>query len=117
MVQQERRIWKLAVEKGADQGQSPRSLSWQLPDSMAVPMFRGAMMHDSLLWQLKWGVVTANHSPAISSVHPLALSLLHSFQLFLEYPWCARYHSSPQDGLVSKVDRFLSSRSGNTVFH
>ena len=67
--------------------------------------------------QLKRGVVTANHSPAISSIHPLALSLLHSFQLFLEYPWCARYHYSPQDGLVSKVDRFLSSRNGNTVFH
>lgn len=98
VVQQERQIWKLAVEKGAGQGQSPGSLSWQLPGSMAVPMLRGAMRHDSWLWQLRRAAVTANHSPPS---HPFMHSPPPSF---IHFTYSLSIHGVPDTVLASRMD-------------
>lgn len=82
--------------------------------SMAVPMLRGTMRHDSWLWQLRQAAVTANLPRHL--IHSCLTSSFIHFNYSLEYPWCARYRSSFKDGLVSKVDRFLSSGVATLYF-
>lgn len=81
--------------EGCRPGQSPRSLSWQLPGSMAVPMLRGAMRHDSWLWQLR-RVQTANHS-----LHPFMHSAPPSF---IHFNYSLSIHGVPDTVLASRMD-------------